>query len=872
MTNHWIDIRNSDRIMIIGSNAAENHPISFKWVTEAKERGAKLISVDPRFTRTSSKADIYAPMRSGADIAFIGGMIRYVLNDMQTLTPANRAKKYNMTYVAEYTNAALIINDDFEDTDDTSHPGLFVGYTQNTGDAPSTLGSYAKTNWGYSNTTDPQSSAALVDNTWTAWTDLDEKCVLRLLWNHFSRYTLEKVSQVTGCPQVTMEEVYSTYAESGAPGKAGTIMYAMGTTQHTHGTQNIRAYAILQLLLGNVGVAGGGINALRGTSNVQGSTDMCLLEHILPGYLSMIKHTDVDLNAYIDRAESGKSIVTPNGLAGDRSASWWWYDTTDPYVSGADNSNYRKYIVSLLKAWYGDNATSDDAFSYLPKKNGSGPNYTHIGMFEAISTGVIKGLMCFGQNPAVGGPDSEGERNALEKLEWLVVADLFETETSSFWSRPGANTANIATEVYLLPAACSYEKQGSISNSGRWAQWRYKAVDPVGESKPDLAMLDEIVLKLKELYEADAAAPNRDAITRLHWGYRTSGEYEHEADPNVVAKEINGYTWSTGTVLTSFGGLKTDGTTCSGNWLYCGMFDSSGNNKAKNRDTVDTSLNQIGLYSGWAWCWPLNRRIIYNRASVDLDGNPWDNSHPVIAYDATYGWQGDVPDGGWAPINIAAPGSKYLPFIMHREGVGHIWGPGRAEGPLPEVYEPWESPLDVNLITGVGNDASYKGKPGFNNPCCYVGYLGGDNGKGINTDYPCVGITYRLTEHWQAGQMTRNHPWLIELQPQPIAELGVELAADRSIQNGDMVRVSTARGSVDCIAVVTPRLRRLTIGEGASQKTIDHVGVPWHWGYVGLSTGISPNGSSGNVLTPHVGDANTTIPEYKTFLCQIQRV
>ncbi|MEE8619339.1 MAG: molybdopterin-dependent oxidoreductase, partial [Dehalococcoidales bacterium] len=506
MTNHWIDIRNADRILIIGSNAAENHPISFKWVTKAKESGAKLINVDPRFTRTSSQADIYAPMRSGTDITFIGGMIRYILNDIQQLSPAARAAKYNMTYITQYTNAALIVNSDYKGPGDNG-TGLFSGYSASNNGTPGRLGKYDKSTWQYADTNTPASDQALINNTWTNWEDLNPKCILRLLWEHFSRYTPEKVESITGCPKEDFQTVTETYAESGAPGKAGTIMYAMGTTQHTYGTQNIRGYAILQLLLGNIGVAGGGINALRGTSNVQGSTDMLLLYHLLPGYLYMINHNEQSLDDYLASAKKGRGIVTPQGLAGDKSAAWWWYNDADP--------NSKKYIVSLLKAWYGDNATAANkfGFNYLPKKT-SGDDYSHMAIFEAVVAGIIKGMLVWGQNPAVGGPDAEGERKALEKLDWLVVSDLFETETAAFWKRAGADTTNIDTVVYQLPAACSYEKQGSISNSGRWAQWRYKAIDPIGEAKSDLAIIDALTLKLKELY-ASEGGPHEDAITKL---------------------------------------------------------------------------------------------------------------------------------------------------------------------------------------------------------------------------------------------------------------------------------------------------------------------------------------------------------------------
>jgi formate dehydrogenase major subunit len=809
MTNHWIDIRNADCIMIIGSNAAENHPISFKWVTEAIERGATIINVDPRFTRTSSKADIYAVMRSGCDIAFIGGMINYIINDMES-NPNN----YNMDYVINYTNAALIINSDFEFNDGLFgeiSPGEFAGkYT-----------AVAKATWKYANPTTPATDPTLQD----------PSCVFQLLKQHYSRYDADTVCSITGTPKSTYLEVCKAYAATGQKGKVGTICYAMGTTQHTYGTQNIRSYAILQLLLANMGVAGGGINALRGTSNVQGSTDMCLLEHILPGYLDVPVEGDTDLNTYLLR--SGKhpdKTITPIGLAGDKSLNWW--------------GNARKYIVSLLKAWYGDAATADNefAFHYLPKKNPA-VNYTHIGLIEAMGRGVIKGLWVWGQNPASGGPNSNGALAALAKLDWMAIADIWSNETAEFWMRPGVDPSTIGTEVFLLPAACSYEKEGSISNSGRWAQWRYKAVEPPGEAKPDLEIMAELMTKIKELYQTDSTAPGRGAITNLVWDYG-------DVNSDKVAREINGYDLTTGKLVASFVALKDDGTTTSGNWLYCNQYSEEEGNKCARRNPVDSHPNQIGLYSNWSWCWPVNRRIIYNRASVDLNGNPWDSEHPVVLWNTEEAkWVGDVIDGGGNPINLADAGAKNLPFIMLPEGVARIWGYGRAEGPLPEAYEPWESPLANNLLSGQKS-----------NPCAFVGTW--MNPQGTPDQFPHVGTTYRCSEHWQTGIMTRNLPWLVELMPELYAEMDEQLAAAEGIENGDKVIVSSARGEVRAVAIVTKRFQPLTIGG----KTVHQIGVPWHWGYAGLA-----KGDAGNLLTPHVGDANTTIPEYKTFLCNVRR-
>jgi len=804
MTNHWIDIRNADCVLIIGSNAAENHPVSFKWVERAMEAGAKLIHVDPRFTRTSSKADIYAPLRSGTDIAFVGGMINYVLNDMEQ-NPQN----YNMDYVKQYTNAALIVNPGF-----TFHEGLFGEVKDGKYSAE------ARETWKYADATTPATDPTL----------RNPSCVFQLLKKHFSRYDVDTVCNITGTPKDVYLEVCRTYTATGQKGKAGTLMYAMGATQHTYGTQNIRAYGILQLLLGNMGVAGGGINALRGTSNVQGSTDMCLLAHILPGYLAVPKEGDVSLEAYLNRARP--ATITPQGLAGDKSANWW--------------GNYKNYIVSLLKAWYGNAATraNDFGFNYLPKCD-PGVNYTHMSMFEAMGKGKIKGLWAWGQNPAAGGPNSNGEREALGNLDWLVSADIWLNETAEFWKRPGVNPADIKTEVFVLPMACSYEKEGSITNSGRWAQWRYKAVNPPGEAMADLEAMNLIMLKLKELYQADSMAPAREAVANLDWNYGA------HITADAVAKEINGYDLTTGKLAASFGALKDDGTTSSGNWLYCNMYTEEAGNKAKKTDPVDAHPEQIGLYSNWAWCWPVNRRIIYNRASVDLNGKPFDSEHPVILnYTPDTKWQGDVPDGGWPPINQAKAGEKYLPFIMKPEGVARLWGYGLAEGPVPEVYEPWESPLDKNLMSHTKN-----------NPCSFVGSF--MNNRGTPERFPYVGTTYRCTEHWQTGIMTRNLPWLVELMPEMYVEMGEELAAEKGINNGDRVIVSSARGDIEAVAVVTKRFRPLNV----AGKTIHQIGVIWHFGYSGMATG-----DSGNILTPHVGDANTAIPEYKTFLCNVRRV
>jgi formate dehydrogenase major subunit len=840
MTNHWCDLQNSDCIMIIGSNAAENHPISFKWITKAiEENGATLISVDPRLTRSASKADIYARLRSGTDIAFVGGMIKWVLDDMEA-----RPERYNMTYVAEYTNAAFLIDPEFQTA--AENDGKFSGF-QLAEDMPGVgqFGKYDKGTWKWQ--TD-ENGVPLKDNTLQ-----DPNCVFQLLKRQFARYDPDMVCSVTGTDKETYTKVCETYARTGGIGKSGTIMYAMGTTQHTHGTQNIRTYAILQLLLGNIGVAGGGINALRGESNVQGSTDHCLLFHILPGYLTPPTADQSALQDHLDTKLAGFATSDP------KSASWWL--------------NYPKYFVSLLKSWYGDNAMEANDFGYdwLPKLN-PGTNYSHISLFEAMTEGTIKGLLCWGQNPAVGGPNAFAERQALHNLEWLVTVDLWETETCAFWQEPGVDAASIQTEVFALPAAASYEKEGTISNSGRWSQWRWQAVDPPGEAMADLEIVLELMLKVIELYETEGG-PNADAITKLRW----KGWYDANPPPrgaaslvDLVSREINGWAetqidnddgtvqYEEGKLLASFGHLSADGSTSSSNWLYTQSYtetegqgvNAGEKNRQKWRDNTDYHAAGIGLYSNWSWCWPLNRRIIYNRASVDLAGNPWDPGDFVIKWDSTLndgkgGWAGDVPDGGWPPMNME--GTRY-PFIMKPVGFAHVFGPGLAEGPFPEHYEPLESPIENPLSNTQVNPAVKVWRP---NQVAKPG-----------DGYDVVCTTYRVTEHWQAGQMTRNLPWLVELMPQMFVEMSEELAAERDIHTGELVTVESLRGKVQATAIVTKRFKPFNVGG----KTVHQIGVPWHWGFTGLCVGDSANN-----LSPHVGDANTMIPEFKAFLVRVTK-
>jgi len=797
MTNHWNDLQNSDCIFIIGCNPAENHPISFKWIEKAVDKGAKLVVVDPRYTRSASKADIYAQVRPGTDIAFLGGLINYALKNSLV----------HLDYVRDYTNASFIVNEryDFED-------GLFCSFD----DQEKTYDNKA---WAYAldGSGNPQRDRSLKD----------PRCVYQLLKEHYSRYDLDTVCSITGTKRGDYLAVADAFCGTGRADKAGTILYAMGITQSTHGTQNVRAVAMLQLLLGNVGIAGGGVNALRGESNVQGSTDYGLLFHVLPGYLKSPEFDNVSLAAY-------NTKWTPT-TKDSRSANWW--------------GNTPKYITSLLKAWYGDNATpeNDFCYDYLPKRSG---NYSYSKIIEKMGKGELEGLVCMGMNPAVGGPDSNNAREALGKLKWLVTVDLWETETSIFWKRPGVDPKKIQTEVFMLPAASSIEKEGSISNSGRWAQWRYKAVEPVGTAQSDLWIIDQFYKRVAARYQKGGTFP--EPLTKLSWDYG----HGHEPDVHLVAKEINGYftkdvtiteqgktlVFKKGDQVPAFKYLAADGSTLSGNWLYCGSYTKEGNQMARRDDSDPTGL---GMYPKWSWCWPVNRRILYNRASVTPQGAPFNPKRTVIAWDALEKkWQGDVPDGPWPPMADDKEG-KY-PFIMLPEGHGRLYGLDLKDGPFPEHYEPVESPAR-NLLSAVQN-----------NPVVKLP-------KNVSSNleqYPYIGTTYRMTEHWQTGGMTRNLPWLVELVPNMFVEMSESLAKLKGIKRGDKVTVTTERGAIEAVALITSRLKPFNVGG----HKVEQIGMPWHFGYAGLATG-----DSGNMLTPAVGCANTNIPEFKAFLCNIEK-
>jgi len=801
MTNHWVDFQHADVILIMGSNAAENHPISFKWVMRAKDKGAKVIHVDPRFTRTSARSDFYAHLRSGTDIAFLGGMINYII--------ANN--KIFEEYVKLYTNATFLVDEKFSFAD-----GVFSGFNPQTG-------TYDKATWGYQKD----------DQHWIKkdLTLQHPRCVYQLMRAHYARYTLEKVSSITGTPVEDLRTVYNAYSGTGTRDRAGTILYALGWTQHTVGVQNIRTMSMIQLLLGNMGICGGGVNALRGEPNVQGSTDHAILFDALPGYMPAPRASVDSLDEYLKR------LSYP---AGDpRSANW--------------KLNYPKYMVSLLKTWWGDAATKDNQFAYhwFPKlDDNQTASIMHI--FDVMYAGKMKGFTSIGQNPCGSHPNANKIRKALAKLDWMAHLNIFNNETASFWKGPGVDPKEVKTEVFLFPCAASMEKAGSMTNSGRLMQWKYKAAEPPGDALSIGDILYKLMSRIKALY-AKEGGTFPEPVTNLVWDY---GDDKGLFSPEKVVYAINGRfttektigdkTFKKGDLVPNFTMLQTDGSTTSGNWIYSGVAAADGKILSQRRGKNDPT--GLGLYPEWAWSWPVNRRIIYNRASVDEAGQPWNPKKPLVAWDGAK-WVGDVIDGGYPPLSDEKNGK--LPFIMTAHGVGQIFGPGLADGPFPEHYEPMEGPLAVNPMSATRMNPVVKplrsDMDKFSTP-------GG-------TDYPYVCTTYTCTEHWASGASSRWQSWLTEAMPQHYVEMSEELAGIVGVKNGEKVKMSSPRGEVTCVAMVTCRITPFAV----DGKTIHLVGSTFNYGW------LYPKdcGDSVNLLTPSVGDPNSHTPEYKAFMVNI---
>jgi formate dehydrogenase major subunit len=808
MTNNWVDIKNADVVLVMGGNPAEAHPCGFKWVIEAKIRKkARLIVVDPRFTRTAAVADIFAQLRPGTDIAFLGGVMNYLLSH----------DKIQHEYVRSYTNAPFLVREDYG-----FENGLFQGYNAD-------KRSYDKSTWAYEMEKD---GYAKVDPTMQ-----HPRCVLQLMKKHYSRYTPEMVSSVTGVPKEAFLKICETIATTSAPNRTMTSLYALGWTQHSVGSQNIRSIACIQLLLGNMGMPGGGVNALRGHSNIQGLTDLGVMSHLLPGYLGCPTEGEPDLKTYLEKR-------TPKPLRPGQMNYW---------------QNYPKFFVSLLKAWYGPAATKENDFGYdwLPKNDAP---YDILRAFELMHQGKMDGYICQGFNPLASIPDKQKLTESLSQLKYLVVIDPLVTETSTFWKNYGAlndvDPSKIQTEVFRLPSTCFAEEDGSLVNSGRWLQWHWKAAEPPGEAKPDAEIIAGIFLKVRELYAKEGGALP-EPILKLHWPYRNP----HAPAPDELARESNGYALADipdpkdktktlakeGEQLATFAHLQADGSTAAGCWLFTGSWTQAGNMMAR-RDASDPS--GLGATLSWAWSWPANRRILYNRASADPAGKPWDPNRKYVVWTGKKWGGADVPD--MRPD--AAPDEHVGPFIMNNEGVARLFAPAMAEGPFPEHYEPFETPLAANPL-------SPKEPRALSNPAARV-FKGDRERFGTAKDFPFVATTYRLTEHFHFW--TKHTQIAASLQPEPFVEIGEELAKLRNIRNGDMVAVRSKRGEIRAKALVTKRIHTLQV----DGKEVHTVGLPIHWGFEGLTK----KGFITNTLTPSVADANIQTPEYKAFLVDVQKV
>jgi formate dehydrogenase major subunit len=807
------DLQNADAILIVGSSMAENHPVGFRWVIDAREKGATIIHVDPRFTRTSAMADMWVPLRAGSDTVFLGAMVNHVLTQGLEFRD----------YVVAYTNASTIIDDAYAGPEDLD--GLFSGW-----DAVEKR--YSTASWAYDKSAERDPTLR------------HPRSVYQILTRHFARYTPALVEEVCGVPADAFVRIADAFCRASGPERTGAICYAVGLTQHSSGVQIIRTAAILQLLLGNIGRPGGGILALRGHASIQGSTDIPTLYDLLPGYLPM-------------PALGAATSTLDRYIGTHRSQAGWW-------------ANFDKYAVSLLKAWYGDQATAENEFGFgwLPRISG---DHSHFGYWLDLADGHppdaadrrtnrLDGLFVMGQNPAVGAPNARLERRALANLEWLVVRDMVETETATFWldspevQRGELRTREIATEVFFFPAAAHAEKDGCFTNTQRLLQWRDKAVDPPGDARSEAWFVYHLGRRLRARAAGDTRLRNR-GLNALTWDYATAGPHD-EPDIDDVLQEINGRTTKDGELVEGFRSLAADGSTSCGCWIYSGVYPAAERNRARDRDAA-------GPYGhGWGFTWPADRRILYNRASARPDGAPWSERKRLVWWDAqAHEWTGlDTPDftRDKAPDYVPPPGATGdaalrgdAPFIMHGDGLGWIWvAEGLKDGPLPAHYEPFESPVGNRLYRQqVNPSADSKSRPDN----AYARSPG-------DADYPYVLTTYRLTEHHTAGGMSRTLSHLAELQPELFCEISPALAREVGVENGEWVRVSTPRGTIDARALVTPRLQPLAV----QGRIVHQVGLPYHFGGRGLVRGDVVND-----LVAISEEPNVRIMEAKGLLCQV---
>ena len=835
---------------------AECHPVGFQWVMEAKARGATIIHVDPRFTRTSAVSDLHVPLRVGSDIAFLGGLINYVLAE----------EKDFREYVVAYTNAGTILREDFRDTEDLD--GLFSGFDPDKhlydpsswqydgvdvtsaggrrdtqfdertgggdsgGDGPSqgskqSAGSESHGSGGPSLSGEPTVDPTLQH----------PRCVFQVLKRHFSRYTPEVVADICGVPAELFLQVAQAITENSGRDRTTAFAYAVGWTHHTVGVQYIRTAAILQALLGNIGRPGGGILALRGHASIQGSTDIPTLFNILPGYIPM--------------PHAHKHETLADFIEADAGSKGYW-------------GNMDAYTVSLLKSWWGDAATADNdfCFDYLPRLTGDHGTYNTV--MRQIDEGG-GGYFVVGENPAVGSANAKMQRLGMANLDWLVVRDFVMIESATWWldgpeiETGELKTEDIGTEVFFLPAAAHTEKSGSFTNTQRMLQWHHQAVEPPGDARSELWFYYHLGRTIRDKLAASTDERDRPLLD-LTWDYPTEGPLA-EPKAEAVLAEINGWN-ADGTPLGSYTGLKADGSTRCGCWIYAGVYADGVNQAARRTPGRDQSW----VAPEWGWAWPANRRILYNRASADPDGQPWSERTAYVWWDEDKGsWTGhDVPDfeADKRPDYRPPEGAKAQdaiagnePFIMQADGKAWLHVPaGLTDGPLPTHYEPEESPFDNPLYGQRSNPAreTYSREHNRYNP------PPSDGGEDV---FPYVFTTYRLTEHHTAGGMSRTLPYLSELQPEMFCEISPELAAERGLEHLGWATITTARAAIEARVMVTARMTPLTV----QGRTVHQIGLPYHWGSNGLTTG-----DAANELVSIALDPNVHIQETKAATCDIQ--
>jgi formate dehydrogenase major subunit len=838
-TDFPADLQNSDCIVIMGSNMAENHPVAFQWVMEARERGAKVIHIDPRFTRTSATATKWIGIRAGSDIAFLGGIVNYILqNDL-----------YFEEYVKHYTNAPVIVEESFTDTEDLD--GLFSGWNPETKRYDATTWSYegmethaaaGNREEGYAPTGHQAghggAGGGLVHGEPPAEdpTLTHPRCVFQLLKKHFQRYTPELVADTCGCSVEEFVEVAEALVQNSGRERTSAFCYAVGWTQHTVGVQYIRTAAIIQQLLGNMGRPGGGIIALRGHASIQGSTDIPTLFDTLPGYLPM-PHA----KAYGGFDDFMRANTSPSG---------WW-------------GHFKSYWVSLMKAYFGENATEENEwlFSKLPRIDDDNSVYWTL---RQMLAGKVKGYILAGENPAVGNSNGRANRLGLAKLDWLVVRDLIEIESASFWydspeiESEELKTEEIGTEVFFLPASAHVEKDGSFTNTARLLQWHWQAVEPKDDCRSDLWFYFHLGRLIKQRL-ADSKQSRDELVQHLRWEYPTHGQMQDPSAEAVLA-EISGSEIDTGKFIDAYPKLKDDGSTLCGCWIYCGVYKDGINQAARRKPYWE----QTYVAPDWGWAWPANRRILYNRASADPEGNPWSDRKKYVWWDGTKWTGADVPDfeETKSPDYVPPDGAEAEqaiagnhPFIMQADGRAWLYvAQGLEDGPFPAHYEPHESPFDNPLYAQRANPARDRSEQPEDpyNP---------SNGEPGAELYPYVMTTYRLTEHHTAGGMSRTVPYLSELQPAMFCEVSPELAEEAGLEHGGWATIYSSRSAIEARVLVTDRIPPVTV----RGRTTHQVGLPYHWGTRGLTTGGSANDLFHMALDP-----NVHIQEVKAATCGIR--